>query len=249
MRARSSISLFAIVAAGGLLALGNVNPAGEPAHAATPGTRSAGLAVVELFTSQGCSSCPPADALAGRLAREPGVLVISRPVTYWDRLGWKDTLAQPANTELQQAYAANGIPGGGVYTPQIVIDGSAGVVGSRESEVRTLIRASKPDATIAFAKTGPDRLSARITGAEPDARLSLMALDSSALVNIGRGENGGRKIAYTNVLKREIALGTVTGDTDIDLPARDVSGADRYALILRRGTSGPILAARLLPTG
>ena len=81
--------------------------------------------LLELFTSQGCSSCPPADRLAERLTKEPGLLVISRPVTYWDRLGWKDTLAREENTQLQRAYAARGLAGeNGVFTPQIVIDGN-----------------------------------------------------------------------------------------------------------------------------
>ena len=98
---------------------------------------SAEPVLVELFTSQGCSSCPPADRLAARLAPEPGVVVISRPVTYWDRLGWKDTLARPENTDLQRAYARRTLAGrNGVYTPQTVVDGEFGAVGSQESRLR-----------------------------------------------------------------------------------------------------------------
>lgn len=80
--------------------------------------------VVEFFTSQGCSSCPPSDHLAARLATEPGVLVMQRPVTYWDRLGWTDTLGKEGNTSLQRSYAARRLGGrNGVYTPQAVIGG------------------------------------------------------------------------------------------------------------------------------
>ncbi len=94
--------------------------------------------VVELFTSQGCSSCPPADALLGKLARRPDVLAMSLPITYWDMLGWKDTLASEANTRRQKAYAA-AMGHGGVYTPQIIVDGAIDVVGSRAAAVEAAI--------------------------------------------------------------------------------------------------------------
>ena len=83
--------------------------------------------VVELYTSQGCSSCPPADALLGRLAQRSDVLAMSLPITYWDMLGWKDTLATPANTARQKAYAKT-MGRGGIYTPQIIVDGLTDVV-------------------------------------------------------------------------------------------------------------------------
>src|SRR5258708_17980231 len=94
--------------------------------------------VVELFTSQGCSSCPPADELLGRLSQRRGVLALSLPITYWDMLGWKDTLASEANTRRQKAYA-RALGRGGVYTPQIIVDGVTDVVGSREAEVAAAI--------------------------------------------------------------------------------------------------------------
>jgi hypothetical protein len=90
--------------------------------------------VVELYTSQGCSSCPPADAILGRLADRPGIIAISLPITYWDMLGWKDTLASEANTRRQKAYAA-AMGHGGVYTPQIIVDGVSDVVGSRAGNI------------------------------------------------------------------------------------------------------------------
>ena len=89
---------------------------------ASGGDGAARPVVLELFTSQGCSSCPPADRLAGILARDPSLLVITRPVTYWDRLGWKDTLARAENTDLQRAYSRRISTGQGVYTPQIVVN-------------------------------------------------------------------------------------------------------------------------------
>ncbi|MEM9311001.1 MAG: DUF1223 domain-containing protein, partial [Pseudomonadota bacterium] len=118
-------------------------PPATAAQSATPPVPS-GPVLVELFTSQGCSSCPPADRLAERLAREEGLVIVSRPVDYWDRLGWKDTLASPDNTALQRAYARRGLNGyNGVYTPQMVVAGAFGEVGSNERALRSQIRAAK----------------------------------------------------------------------------------------------------------
>jgi hypothetical protein len=94
--------------------------------------------VVELFTSQGCSSCPPADEFLGRLSGRHGVLAMSLPITYWDMLGWKDTLASEVNTRRQKAYA-QAMGHGGVYTPQIIVDGVTDLVGSRDAEVEAAI--------------------------------------------------------------------------------------------------------------
>ena len=98
---------------------------------------------VELFTSQGCSSCPPADALIEKLAKEPNIIAITRPVTYWDNMGWKDTLGREANTALQRSYAARGGEGSGVYTPQAMVQGEAAAVGSSEAKLRRLCAAEK----------------------------------------------------------------------------------------------------------
>ncbi len=110
---------------------------------------------VELFTSQGCSSCPPADVLMSKLAREPNIVVLTRPVTYWDKLGWKDTLAREENTSLQRSYAARGGEGSGVYTPQAMVQGRMAAVGSNEGQLRRLIHAEKrrPGPTIAARAT------------------------------------------------------------------------------------------------
>ena len=122
---RPLFAMLGLVAVLGAATLGLSQ--GSPA---APVTRTPALAakdepvLLELFTSQGCSSCPPADALAEKLATDPSLVVIARPVTYWDRLGWKDTLAPEVNTALQQAYARRGLAGqNGVYTPQLVVDG------------------------------------------------------------------------------------------------------------------------------
>ena len=98
--------------------------------------------VVELFTSQGCNSCPPADALLGRLTDRKDVLAVSLPITYWDMMGWKDTLASENNTRRQKSYSE--IMGhGGVYTPQMIVDGASDVIGSREAAIEIGNRATR----------------------------------------------------------------------------------------------------------
>jgi hypothetical protein len=207
---------------------------------------------VELFTSQGCSSCPPADAVMEKLARDPGVVAITRPVTYWDDLGWKDTLAKPANTALQRAYAQRKFTGDGVYTPEMVIEGRAGTVGGREDQVRQLIaeasRLPEPALTIEAAPGGGRIV--KIDGKPPAAtKLSLVALRGLTRVSVGGGENGGRSVSYANTVISETPVGDWIGGAmrfAVPASAMKVSGAKRYALIVRQGDAGPILAARYL---
>lgn len=222
------------------------------ALAKTMPKKASGPVVLELFTSQGCSSCPPADALASRLARDPALVVITRPVTYWDRLGWKDTLALEANTLLQRAYAQRGNEGAGVYTPQIVVNGRHGAVGSQERQITMLVRDAQMEQRPVLAQSLTKDGSVRVTvkGKVPaGARMSLMALASHRKVAIGRGENGGRTVSYTNVLRAETPLapqGSEPSSYAISKSQMQRKDADRYAVILRRGTTGPIIAARML---
>jgi hypothetical protein len=207
--------------------------------------------VIELFTSQGCSSCPPADMLAERLAKDDSLLVITRPVTYWDRLGWKDSLARPENTNLQRAYASKGNEGSGVYTPQIVVNGVDGAVGSREGDIRSLVRLTrKSGPTIETENNARGELIVTIDGkSDFMAGVSLVALSSSETVRIGRGENGGRTLHYTNVVKSERNLGSWRGQPAHFVIATEhlnVNGADKYAVILQRPGAGPIVGAKLL---
>jgi len=207
--------------------------------------------VIELFTSQGCSSCPPADMLARRLAKDDSLLVITRPVTYWDRLGWKDTLAREGNSRLQRAYAAKGNAGAGVYTPQIVVNGSDGAVGSREHDIRSLVRrADRSGPLISASRDASGQMTVTISGkSDFMASVSLIALSSSETVRIGRGENGGRTLHFTNVVKDERILGSWRGKPmrlTIAPERLNISGADKYAIILQRPGAGPIVAAKLL---
>lgn len=208
--------------------------------------------LVELFTSQGCSSCPPADRLAARLARDPALVVISRPVTYWDRLGWKDTLAREANTDLQRAYATRKLAGrNGVYTPQVVVDGRRGTVGSNEAVIRQMIgQEGTADAAIAVRRLDSGSLAVGLAGTtRGEAELSLVALRRHVTVAIGAGENGSRTVDYTNVVLDESPLARWSGGKQgLRVPATQlqVRGADAHALVLRAGASGPVLAARMV---
>jgi hypothetical protein len=209
---------------------------------------------VELFTSQGCSSCPPADALLEKLARIDGIIAISRPVTYWDRLGWKDTLAREENTTLQRAYSSRGLIGrNGVYTPQLVIDGQFGVIGSDVRQIVPMIQASSPaPAAIAVRPQDDGSVVVGLAGETPGAaELILVAMKSHVNVRVVRGENGDRALRYTNVLRSETKIADWNGgkaDTKIAPSLLQQEGSDRYALLLRRKNAGPILAAKRVPT-
>ena len=163
--------LYLIAAAGSLAIVGgfamNAQHTAAPAVAAPvnlpQAEADAAPVVLELFTSQSCSSCPPADALAEQLALRDDVIVISRPVTYWNRIGWEDTLSCEDNTDLQRAYARRGLDGrNGVYTPQMVVDGRSGVVGSRTGDVTDLLETAlaRPHPSIAISPEGQITVSA-----------------------------------------------------------------------------------------
>jgi hypothetical protein len=189
--------------------------------------------------------------LARRLAKDDSLLVITRPVTYWDRLGWKDTLAREANSRLQRAYAAKGNAGAGVYTPQIVVNGGGGAVGSREHDIRSLVRrADRSGPRISASRDAGGQMMVKINGkSDYMASVSLIALSSSETVRVGRGENGGRTLHFTNVVKDERILGSWRGKPmrlTIAPERLNVSGADRYAIVLQRPGAGPIVAAKLL---
>ncbi|MFZ5746148.1 MAG: DUF1223 domain-containing protein [Pseudomonadota bacterium] len=224
---------------------------GESGGTRAPVTVAAHPVAVELFTSQGCSSCPPADVVLGKLARQNDVVAITRPVTYWDQLGWKDTLATPANTNLQRAYRNRGFPGAGVYTPQSVIQGQTGFVGSSEAKIRgEIVRLSRtPEPALTITPRADGGRSVVLDGTASDAVVSVVALRKSVTVQVGRGENGGRALTFYNVLLRETPVGRWRGgNAAFTVPAATVRprDSDRYALIVREGSDGQILAARYL---
>jgi hypothetical protein len=165
------------------------------------------MSVVELFTSQGCSSCPAADRVLRQLAQRPGVIALSFPVAYWDYLGWKDTFARPENAARQQRYAA--IKGGEVYTPEAIVNGLRHCVGSNLDAIEYALKATDPiirgEAVWLSARRQDGKLIIETGAARDSARYKMgkvwvAAVQRSAEVAIKAGENSGRKITYTNVV-------------------------------------------------
>jgi hypothetical protein len=210
--------------------------------------------VVELYTSQGCSSCPPADALVGHLADRPDLLALSLPVTYWDMLGWKDTLASEANTRRQKAYAS--VMGrGGIYTPQIIVDGVTDVVGSREAQLESAISARRSDMREVplSVSASPDAVHIAI-GALPekgagDATVWLFHVLSRASVRISAGENKGRSIDYHNVVRDARAVAIWKGQPlSLDVPRGDQGAGDydAIAVLVQQSGYGRVIGARVI---
>jgi hypothetical protein len=169
-----------------------------------------GLTVVELFTSQGCSSCPPANANVMALSSRPDVLALSFNVTYWDQLGWKDTFAQPAYTQRQVDYE-RGLNREGPFTPQVVVDGRRDVVGNVRSEIEELIASSKLEGPSLTVSGGEVQIGAgRAPGAPAD--VWLVRYDPRVVqIPVQRGENGGRTLPHKNVVHSLTRLGDWRG--------------------------------------
>jgi hypothetical protein len=267
-RTLASVRALLIVAGLGLTAPAF---AGNPAE--LPDARLP-LAVVELFTSQGCSSSPPADEFLGELAREADIVAVSLPVTYWDYLGWTDTRASQANTSRQFSYAARR-GDRAVFTPQMIVNGRTPVVGSDAEEVRAVIA---EQAGVGLGPTVPVdiRLAGRIfevtVGRAPPtleampatvasdsappqlvtATVWIGAVEPSVTVPIARGENAGRRLTYRNVVRFLLPIGVWRGEPmSISLPADQIDrrGSNSAVVILQAevdGRPGAILGAAML---
>ena len=200
--------------------------------------------VVELFTSQSCSSCPPAEALIGRLAHEGrDILPLAFHVTYWNHLNWRDPYALPAATARQEDYAAR--LGGPTYTPQAVIDGRIGLVGSDEAALRRAIesaRKAEPDIPVILAREG-DQVVARVGPGDGTAQVLLIGFDPSHTTRVLRGENAGRTLEQANVVRALHDLGRWSGRAEAFAAARP-EGED--AAVLLQAADGRILGAARL---
>jgi hypothetical protein len=196
--------------------------------------------IVELFQSQGCSSCPPANANVMALADRPDLLILSFGVTYWDQLGWKDTFASPRYTARQWDYA-HAFHRSQVFTPEVVVNGHADVVGQDRAELEALIarEQSHADPQIhlehGIVSIGPG---------EGAAQVWLVRFDPRVIqVPVARGENGGRTLPHRNVVKELTALGSWTGrPASFAMPAASDSVL-RTAILVQAGPGGRILAA------
>jgi hypothetical protein len=200
-------------------------------------------AVIELFTSQGCSSCPAADKLLGALAADPSLVPISVPIDYWDYLGWKDSLADPRNTARQRAYArARG--DGQVYTPQVVVNGSLHVLGSDKTAIEHAIAQSRKNGAMSSLPVTVALADGQLKVSVPDGRegraeVWLYGLTTAATIAIGRGENKGRTITYHNVVRRWVKLGDWIGKANswsIPMQTLKGEGIDEAAILVQSGT-------------
>jgi hypothetical protein len=217
-------------------------------------------ALLELFTSQGCSSCPAADRLMGQLAKDPALVALSVPVDYWDYLGWRDTLANPAHSARQRAYAR--VRGDGqVYTPQIVVNGALDALGSDQTAVEQAIAETTKESGVMSVpitlSVNGSALSVKVPSAETSeqaaAEVWLCPLAKTVAVAIARGENRGRTITYHNVVRNWVKLGNWKGAEstwDVPLPQIKAAGIDAAAVMLQEGTHdrpGIVLGAALTP--
>jgi hypothetical protein len=205
-------------------------------------------AVVELFTSQGCGACRAADPVLRDLSRQPGVVALTLPVTYWDYLGWKDTLALRPLTERQRAYA-RGRGARQVFTPQVVVDGSGFAVGSDRAALDRLIREASQRGGLPVPVRGEargDRILVEV-GAAPETKSDfrgdvwLVPVLRSRAIAIQAGENGGRTATYVNVVRGMQRLGSWTGQaTRFEVPytlAR-IADADSWVVLLQGAADG-----------
>jgi len=225
---------------------------------ALPSAKADPRAVIELFTSQGCSSCPAADQLLAELQADPSVIPLSLPIDYWDYLGWKDTLALPGHTKRQKAYSH--VRGDReIYTPQVVVNGIAQAIGSDQAAIASAVAQSRNyPSTLSVpleVNVADDHVSVRLPArqrAEAEAgEVWICPLSASVSVGIVRGENRGRTLTYTNVVRRWVKLGSWNGkseDFTIPIDVIKSDGVDAFAVILQSGSfekPGAIMGASL----
>ncbi len=221
----------------------------RPAHAEPK-------AVVELFTSQGCSSCPAADKLLGELARDPSVIALSLPIDYWDYLGWKDTLADSRFSARQKAYSR--MRGDrDVYTPQAVVNGAAHVIGSDRGRIEGAIKDTGKagrvmSLPVTMSLSGKQLTVSVAAGNESTparGEIWLCAISKAVPISIGRGENRGREVVYHNVVRNLIKVGDFNGSAGswtVPLDSVMREGIDAAAVLVQDGSRdkpGPMLGA------
>jgi hypothetical protein len=253
----SPIALFVAAAVAGLSLSGCMTSA-EVDGAVAPTTRPVGVAVVELFTSEGCSSCPPADRVLAALATEAArdgtpVYPLAFHVDYWDRLGWADRFASAEFSRRQHDYAA-AARAANVYTPQMIVNGeAAGFVGSQGPLARRAVAAAlaRPAAaavelSVARGKDAAHlRADYRVTGQTAGCFLNLAVVQTEVRTDVARGENAGRTLRHANVVRafRTVDLKDPAGGVDLVLPA-DVRPADaRVVGYVQDGKTSTVLGA------
>lgn len=200
--------------------------------------------VVELFTSQGCSSCPPADALLGELAHRPGIIALAYHVDYWDDLGWKDRYSMPEATQRQKGYVRR-LSRAGAFTPQMVVSGDTSLVGSNRNAVEQALAGDRDALAMTLSKVGRN-VQIQFTEAWRESMdVYFVSYLAEATDKIGAGENARRTLQHFNVVRSIKRLGTWNGKPQrmtaslAELP-RDATGV---AVILQRKNQGAIAGA------
>lgn len=211
-------------------------------------------AVVEMFTSQGCSSCPPADRILGELAQDPSVIALSLPIDYWDYLGWKDTLADARFTARQRAYSQ--MRGDrAVYTPQAVVNGTANVLGSDRAGIEAAASRTRVNGVmsvpVTLTKSGR-HIGVAVAAADKAGRTGevwICAVSKRVPITIARGENRGQQITYHNVVRNMLKVGDWSGEAGTwTVPLENIlrDGIDAAVVYVQDGNRdkpGPMLGA------
>jgi len=212
-------------------------------------TAEADPVVVELFTSQGCSSCPPADALLHELAAREDVIALALHVDYWDYIGWKDVFANPAHSDRQRQYAV--VAGRrSIYTPQMVVNGETSIVGARSMKLADAIAAEKNRAAsveLTLERQGGEvRIQAQSnTGRAKGYVVHMLRYQPEREIKILRGENAGRTMTYANVVEDWRVLAEWSGRKPLDLTA-EAEGPAPVVVLIQAENQGRILAAQRL---
>jgi hypothetical protein len=220
------------------------------APAAAAEVRDHPKAVVELFTSQGCDSCPQADARLNELGKQPDVIALAYHVDYWDYIGWKDTFGTAANSERQKSYAQSWGTSR-IYTPELVVNGAKGVIASHEDDVSKALGAAALTVPVGI-KVGSKMLEvtvAPVAGAN-EAVVWLVTFKDHAQVAIDKGENAGKTMDYTQIVtgRQMLGLWDPAAGTHLKLPLAGLmsDGANGAAILIQTdngGLPGPIVGA------
>lgn len=200
--------------------------------------------VIELFTSQGCSSCPPADALLGELAQNPNILPLAFHVTYWNSLGWRDPFSLDIATQRQRLYQGL-LRTDTIYTPQMIVEGRTDVVGSdRAGVTRAIARAQAPADVPLVLTEAAGALNIDIGSGAGEAAVFLVGYDSAHHTSVARGENAGRQLRESNIVRSFAMLSTWHG-----LPTHLASPrpAGEHAAVILQAADGHIIGAAMLP--
>lgn len=234
---RTFVLLSTIVAGGGFFSVASADQ----------------IAVVELFTSQGCSSCPPVDEMVGKMAKQDELIVLSFHVDYWNYIGWKDPFSSPEATERQKGYR-RALKKSYVYTPQVIVDGTTEIRGRKKSEIAARVKAARKRAklNITLTQTGDGLVDIRIPAGHhwgPAADIWVAVYDNQIKTDVRAGENKGKTLINTNVVRAFQRIGRWRGkELTLTLPlvALGGKGHDGCAIIVQRPNFGPILGAKNL---